>query len=182
MAAAEQSEYAKRIFRNELNGSDAYTRHKKLINDYILFYGRDPSKSSSEIADTVKTELDVLKENHKFIRDPDEDESSATWEQRVAKKYYNKLFKEYAICELKYYKEGKVGVAWSFGNLELGEHFFGRSLNKATYYSLRPSLHHSVPLRSRCVGERRKRSSLEKVILPAPRRGVRKRLHSEVGR
>ncbi|KAL9540367.1 hypothetical protein PS6_010803 [Mucor atramentarius] len=35
-----------------------------------------------------------------------------TWGQRVAKKYYDKLFKEYAICELKYYKEGKIALRW----------------------------------------------------------------------
>jgi protein FRA10AC1 len=34
------------------------------------------------------------------------------WEQRVAKKYYDRLFKEYAICELKYYKEGKIALRW----------------------------------------------------------------------
>ena len=28
------------------------------------------------------------------------------------KKYYDKLFKEYAICELKYYKEGKIALRW----------------------------------------------------------------------
>jgi protein FRA10AC1 len=40
------------------------------------------------------------------------DEQETTWEQRVAKKYYDKLFKEYAICELKYYKEGKIALRW----------------------------------------------------------------------
>lgn len=35
-----------------------------------------------------------------------------TWGQRVAKKYYDKLFKEYALCELKYYKEGKIALRW----------------------------------------------------------------------
>ncbi|RUS24661.1 folate-sensitive fragile site protein Fra10Ac1-domain-containing protein [Jimgerdemannia flammicorona] len=99
-----QTDHSKRIFRNEFNGSDAYTRHKKLINDYFLFYPPKPSERTV----AGKTELDVLKENHEFIRNPDEDGSSVTWEQRVAKKYYDKLFKEYAICELKYYKENKV--------------------------------------------------------------------------
>jgi protein FRA10AC1 len=43
---------------------------------------------------TGKTETDVLKSTHKFIRSG---ESSDTWENRVAKKYYEKLFKEYCL-------------------------------------------------------------------------------------
>lgn len=46
-----------------------------------------------------------------FVRSDDEDDEQS-WEQRVAKKYYDKLFKEYAICELKYYKEGKIALRW----------------------------------------------------------------------
>lgn len=42
----------------------------------------------------------------------DVDDDELTWGQRVAKKYYDKLFKEYAICELKYYKEGKIALRW----------------------------------------------------------------------
>lgn len=47
----------------------------------------------------------------RFIRS-DFDEDDLTWGQRVAKKYYDKLFKEYALCELKYYKEGKIALRW----------------------------------------------------------------------
>jgi len=35
-----------------------------------------------------------------------------TWERRLAKKYYDKLFKEYAIADLSRYKEGAVGLRW----------------------------------------------------------------------
>lgn len=37
-----------------------------------------------------------------------EDEEGLTWERRLAKKYYDKLFKEYAITDLSRYKENKV--------------------------------------------------------------------------
>lgn len=47
----------------------------------------------------------------RFIRS-NFDEDDLTWGQRVAKKYYDKLFKEYALCELKYYKEGKIALRW----------------------------------------------------------------------
>lgn len=32
----------------------------------------------------------------------------ATWEERLARKYYDKLFKEYCICDLSRYKENKI--------------------------------------------------------------------------
>ncbi|KAG0179406.1 hypothetical protein DFQ29_002127 [Apophysomyces sp. BC1021] len=84
----------KPMFRNDLRGVDAYTRHKKLIRDFKNFYQR----SEPKISDTsYKTEYEILREHHQFIRD---DDSETTWEHRVAKKYYDKLFKEYAICEL----------------------------------------------------------------------------------
>jgi protein FRA10AC1 len=44
----------------------------------------------------------------RFVRDLDEDESTLTWEQRVAKRYYDQLFKEYCLADLRYYREGKV--------------------------------------------------------------------------
>lgn len=35
-----------------------------------------------------------------------------TWEQRLAKKYYDQLFKEYALCELSRYKQGHIALRW----------------------------------------------------------------------
>ncbi|KAK3714540.1 hypothetical protein QZH41_014212 [Actinostola sp. cb2023] len=89
---------------------DAYSRHKKMINDYLLFYGpgiehlkRDNSRD--------KTDLDVLKQQHRFIWDEEED-SDSTWEKRLAKKYHDKLFKEYCIADLSRYKENKIALRW----------------------------------------------------------------------
>jgi len=50
--------------------------------------------------------MDVVKEHHQFLWESDDKPSS--WEQRLAKKYYDKLFKEYCICDLSRYKENKV--------------------------------------------------------------------------
>ncbi|OAD73564.1 hypothetical protein PHYBLDRAFT_181581 [Phycomyces blakesleeanus NRRL 1555(-)] len=100
---------SKSMFRNDLRGVDAYTRHKKLIRDYTLFYNHQIPKNEVK----YKTEIEIIRENHKFIRNQDEDEAEdAPWEQRAAKKYYDKLFKEYAIGELKYYKESKIALRW----------------------------------------------------------------------
>lgn len=35
-----------------------------------------------------------------------------TWGARLAKKYYDKLFKEYCIADLTYYKQNKVALRW----------------------------------------------------------------------
>lgn len=92
--------------RSQMRYMNPYDLHKILINEYILkkpgdttFLKRDASKD--------KTDYDVLKTNHKFLWDetvPD------TWEARFAKKYYDKLYKEYCICDLSRYKENKVGI------------------------------------------------------------------------
>lgn len=58
----------------------------------------------------TKTDLDVIRENHRFLWD-DEDEP-ADWEQRLAKKYYSKLFREYCICDLTRYKDNKIAMRW----------------------------------------------------------------------
>ena len=44
----------------------------------------------------TKTDADILREEHRFIRS-DEEDAVASWEKRMARKYYDKLFKEYAI-------------------------------------------------------------------------------------
>ncbi|OXB54502.1 hypothetical protein ASZ78_005303 [Callipepla squamata] len=58
-----------------------------------------------------KTDLDVIRENHRFLWRED-DEADMNWEKRLAKKYYDKLFKEYCIADLSKYKENKFGFRW----------------------------------------------------------------------
>ena len=54
--------------------------------------------------ETDKT--DVIREKHRFLWD--EDDTPESWEATLAKKYYDKLFKEYCICDLSRYKENKA--------------------------------------------------------------------------
>nr|GMD65299.1 protein FRA10AC1 [Ipomoea batatas] len=35
-----------------------------------------------------------------------------SWEQRLVKRYYDKLFKEYCIADMTHYKSGKIGLRW----------------------------------------------------------------------
>ncbi len=88
---------------------DTYSRHKALVNQYLLFNGRgiEHFKRSTE---NDRNDFTVLAEEHKFLWEPGE--GTETWEKRLAKAYYDKLFKEYAITDLSRYKENKVALRW----------------------------------------------------------------------
>nr|XP_012141378.1 PREDICTED: protein FRA10AC1 isoform X2 [Megachile rotundata] len=88
----------------------AYDRHKKLINDYLTLHD-DSISSLKRDTSRDKTDYDVIRENHKFLWDQDNDEPD-TWGAKLAKKYYDKLFKEYCIADLTYYKQNKVALRW----------------------------------------------------------------------
>ncbi|XP_026566371.1 protein FRA10AC1 isoform X3 [Pseudonaja textilis] len=96
--------------RFHLIAMDAYARHKKFVNDYILYYGgkKEDFRRSGE---NDKTDLDVIRENHRFLW-REEDEVDMNWEKRLSKKYYDKLFREYCIADLRNYKENKFGFRW----------------------------------------------------------------------
>jgi hypothetical protein len=52
------------------------------------------------------SDKEVLRRGFQFLRDDDVDEEDASWETRVAVKYYDRLFKEYALVDLSHYTEG----------------------------------------------------------------------------
>jgi len=54
-----------------------------------------------------KTDRDIIRENHQFIWEETDGEES--WDRRLAKKYYDQLYKEYCLADLSRYKENKVG-------------------------------------------------------------------------
>lgn len=84
-----------------------YEIHKQLINTYIIQRSGDTSKLKRDPSKD-KRDIDILRENHKFLWDSS---IPVTWEEQLAKRYYDKLFKEYTICDLKFYKHNKV--KWS---------------------------------------------------------------------
>ncbi|XP_015262117.1 PREDICTED: protein FRA10AC1 [Gekko japonicus] len=110
IAADEWDREEARNRRFHLIAMDAYARHKKLVNDYILFYGGKKEDFKRSGAND-KTDLDIVRENHRFVW-REEDEVDMTWEKRLSKKYYDKLFKEYCIADLTKYKENKFGFRW----------------------------------------------------------------------
>lgn len=83
-----------------------YEFHKKLINDYILKRPGDTAKLYERDTSKDKTDFDVIRENHRFLWENGDVDS---WEKQLAKRYYDKLFREYCIADLSRYKENKVG-------------------------------------------------------------------------
>ncbi|KAM7381625.1 hypothetical protein PAMA_012461 [Pampus argenteus] len=100
--------------RAHLISMNAFERHKKFVGDYILYYGGQMADFKRSVSKD-KTDQDVLRENHRFLW-RDEDEDDMTWEKELAKKYYDKLFKEYCIADLSRYKENKFGFRWRTEN------------------------------------------------------------------
>lgn len=108
-----EDEYSKEEWKNQrfhVLSMDAFARHKKFINDYILYYCGTKSDFQRDTSKD-KRDIDVIKENHRFLW-KEEDNYDETWEKTLAKKYYDKLFKEYCITDLSRYKENKVAMRW----------------------------------------------------------------------
>lgn len=106
---AERDKEEWRLRRYRLLALDAYSRHKQLINNYLLMHGKgvEHFKRSTE---SDRNDYDVLKEKHCFLWDNEDD--PVGWESRLAKAYYDKLYKEYSIADLSRYKENKIALRW----------------------------------------------------------------------
>lgn len=64
--------------------------------------------ASSEYSD-----LEALKEAHQFVWEEDDEPDSSNWKYRLAKQYYNELYKEFALADLRLYPtEKKIGLRW----------------------------------------------------------------------
>ncbi|CAG9535088.1 unnamed protein product [Cercopithifilaria johnstoni] len=107
----EQSYFERR--KQRLMTLDVYSRHKELINQYYLCY---PGATTRLQRDTSRdrTDYDVLKDNHRFLWNDDELIKAAekSWEARLAKRYYDKLFKEYCIADLSQYRKNRIAMRW----------------------------------------------------------------------
>ena len=87
--------------RQNFLSMNAYDKHKMLINEYFLYYSGATNEINRD-SSRDKSDYDVVKNNHRFLWD-NINVSELTWEQKLAKKYYEKLFHEYCICDLSRY-------------------------------------------------------------------------------
>ncbi|GAA6019151.1 hypothetical protein JCM10207_006560 [Rhodosporidiobolus poonsookiae] len=90
-----------------LEPETAHERHQRL---YRLRQAYD--RGTKPPARPTKSELDVLKERHQFVRDSNTDPSTLSWEDQLAHKYYHSLFREFALVNLKHYKDGQIALRW----------------------------------------------------------------------
>ncbi|WVW80445.1 hypothetical protein I302_102427 [Kwoniella bestiolae CBS 10118] len=77
---------------------------------HLSHYGANPDLVSAELK-SRKSDWDVVKENHRLIRD-DEEPQNVSWEERVARAYESRLFKEFALIDLKHYKSHAFALRW----------------------------------------------------------------------
>lgn len=90
--------------RRSLRELGPWERHKQLMKSRA-------GKCTS--ATGTLTDADALRDSHEFIRaDGGQAPATATWGARLAARYYNKLLKEYALCDLSHYRAMKVGLRW----------------------------------------------------------------------
>ena len=87
------------VFKRQWNAMDPFARHEYLMSHY--------SKKHATF-ETLKSETEILKEHHKFIHESEPE----TWEDQLAYLYYQKLYKEYALCSLQQYKKGRIALRW----------------------------------------------------------------------
>ncbi|GJD07457.1 Protein FRA10AC1 [Galdieria sulphuraria] len=86
---------------------NAYEKHVRDINNFVIPYQRE-NKYKKVVGET---DLDVLKREYRFIRESEE-EDAKSWETRLARRHYERLYKDYAIAELSQWREGSVGFRW----------------------------------------------------------------------
>jgi protein FRA10AC1 len=106
---------------------NAWEKHRQLIREYKTYYGVSASRAIYERhglnEKPVKplTEGDVLRKHYQFVFDDETSQTGAAetnsaanddWGRRLARRYYEQLFKEYAIADLSRYKERQIALRW----------------------------------------------------------------------
>jgi protein FRA10AC1 len=96
------------------------------------------------MTDFKESDLEVLKEYHQFVRDDQYDEEHANdWKIRLARRYHDQLYKEYALVDLTHYQAGLIGLRWRTEDevvLGKGHDFCGTlncsSMDRLNHYEL----------------------------------------------
>ncbi len=88
------------------SSTSAYARHLQRASSYVRFYG-----GAAPPAPIFRSEREILEQNHRFIRD-DDTPTDLDEEKRLAKRYYDSLFREYALVDLSRWREQKIALRW----------------------------------------------------------------------
>ncbi|CAD5222012.1 unnamed protein product [Bursaphelenchus xylophilus] len=99
-------------FKRNFVSLDAYTRHKMMVNTYLLNV-KGATNTLQRDSSKDKGVYDVVKENHRFLwGDEDLTDVAKNWDKQLAKRYYDKLYKEYCIADLSKFEKNKIGLRW----------------------------------------------------------------------
>ncbi|KAJ3149281.1 hypothetical protein HDU86_007004 [Geranomyces michiganensis] len=111
-AAQSKEHVSNPLFRRAADGLTAYQRHKNMMTDYLKYYAAR-GQSTAGLPVSGSGDLDALKSKHRFLRsDADDAALPSSWASRVAKKYYDRLFKEYCVADLSRYKTSQLALRW----------------------------------------------------------------------
>jgi hypothetical protein len=82
-------------YQDHYAGLTAHERHQKLLSHLPNDVQQVPAIPAAV------TDEDVLRQHHRFLRGPADDDLAAdSWGVRLAKRYYDRLFKEFAIADM----------------------------------------------------------------------------------
>jgi hypothetical protein len=95
------------IARELRHYENAYHRHRLFVTEYRSRYAAAPAAAAA-----APSEYDIAHDHSRFIWKDDERGASLLWEERVARNYYDRLFKEYAIADLSQFESGRIGLRW----------------------------------------------------------------------
>eukprot|EP00775_Hariotina_reticulata_P006963 gene6962-biopygen8763 len=99
-------------YQDNFAGLTSHERHQKLLS-HLPKDAQQVEAGNAAAAAAAVTDEDVLRQHHRFLRGPaDDDQAADSWGVRLAKRYYDRLFKEFAIADMSRYKESKIGMRW----------------------------------------------------------------------
>ena len=80
------------------------------MEDYDRFHrGPDASRERARVLHRpLTTDAHVVRDTFRFLRDDEEDAALGAWESRVARRYYDKLFREYIVADLSRWRERRL--------------------------------------------------------------------------
>ncbi|KAF4664876.1 hypothetical protein FOL47_004889 [Perkinsus chesapeaki] len=108
-----QRDYGRLVTRDEIRGMTVHQRHQAMMSIALSSRNRQQSTAQSESSHHRRPLSDyaALRSKHRFVRDPDDD-ADESWANQLAKEYYDRLYHEYVICDLKGYRKNQIGFRW----------------------------------------------------------------------
>ncbi|KAK6528477.1 hypothetical protein TWF281_009718 [Arthrobotrys megalospora] len=122
--------------------NSAYARHIQKCLQYVDYYG-----GSVPTVSKGTTERDLLEQEFEFLRDDSNESSANDTAKEIAKKYYDNLFREFALIELSRWREGQVALRWRTKQEVL------QGLGQFTCASLTCPRHASAPTHEEAIDE-----------------------------